>query len=210
MAVPNYVETVIRLAREYPQEWAEAHRGGPNTEAFAKRVAWTLHQMDSRIGLCGQRGDPNVLGDDSLVYRGEGAQWDPTDGNRPVAVIDFIVGAGGDNPQPGWGTFPNFPHAAAWVKPLPVGDGWVTPKPPAVKPCPDPKAHEPVPPYPDENTFWRAYELAVVGAYAAKGREIDSQSFRWFTRVAYDLVAKRMPPDEAAAAHLAELKRALG
>jgi hypothetical protein len=207
MSLPNYVETVRRLAAEYPSEWNAAHRGGPDTEDFAKRLAWTLHQMDPRVGLCGQYGDPSRIGDDSLVIRVPGyPQWDPTDNNRDVAVVDFIIGAGGSNPQPGWQAFPNLPHLAAWVQPKPVGASV-----PAPKPCPDPKAHEPkpVPPYPDEPTFWAAYESSVVDAYRAVGREIDSQSFRWFTRVAYDIAAKGIDPVDAAARHLAALKAAL-
>jgi hypothetical protein len=202
--IPNYLETVARLAREHPQEWRDAHTSSPNTEAFIRRLAFTLNQMDPNVGLNGKRGNPNDISDDVIaIYTAEGSVVDRS-GLR-MEIIDVIAGAGGPNPQPSWAAVGG-PSPGAWVKPQPVGT-----IPPVVKPCPDPKAHEPKPPvpYPDETTFWRAYELAVVEAYRARGREIDSQSFRWFTRVAHDIAAHRMNPEEAAAKHLQELQRAL-
>jgi hypothetical protein len=206
LSVPNYREDVAHAASRYPNEWRSAHTGGADTEAFIRLLARDLHAIDSRIGLNGKRGNPDDLSDDALCFKGEGAQYDPTNGNSPVSVIDVIGGAGGPNPVPQWTTFSDR-HAGAWVKPS--GSVIIVPAP---KPCPDPSAHVPKPPvpYPDEPTFWAAYELSVVAAYAEKGRPLDSQAFRWFTRVAYDIAAHRMDPIAAAAKHLAALKLALG
>lgn len=131
--IPNYQATVADLARRYPQEWAQAHTGGQNTEAFIRRLAWTLYQVDPRIGLNGKRGNPNDISDDALNYAGEasGGDYDPTRNNAPCTVIDVIGGAGGPNPVPTW-NHPLTPAAAAWVQPQPVedGDGPVDPPPP--------------------------------------------------------------------------------
>lgn len=64
-------------------------------------------------------------------------------------------------------------------------------------------------PYPNENTFWLAYETRVKALYNAVGREPDLQAFRWFTRPSYDIGAG-MRTEDARGKHLLELARALG
>jgi len=131
MAVPNALHVVSELARQFPQEWRDAHNpsgGGPHTEAFIKRLAWVLHStVDPRFGLNGKRGNPNDLSDDALNYKGEGPGHDPTNGNAPVTVIDCIGGAGGPNPTPSWQVFDTLPGPGAWVQPQAVG---IAPPPP--------------------------------------------------------------------------------
>lgn len=143
MSIPNYQSTVAALAAQYPAEWRAAHTGGPQTEAFIRRLAWVLHQQDPRVGLNGKRGNPVDISDDALCYDGvsEKGDTDPTRGGAPVTVIDCIVAAGGPNPQPAWGAVgPATPQPhAAWVQPQPVG-GEVpgpSPTPPAPTPPPD-------------------------------------------------------------------------
>lgn len=125
MSIPNCVHIVADLAQRYPQEWKKAHNpsgGGPETEAFIRRLAYVLHTtVDKRFGLNGKRGNPNDLSDDALNWRGEGPGNDPTNGNQPVTVIDVINGAGGPNPQPAWQVFDQLPGPGAWVQPQPVG-----------------------------------------------------------------------------------------
>lgn len=134
MSVPNCQHVVADLAAKFPDEWRKAHNpsgGGPETEAFIRRLAWVLHStVDARFGLNGKRGNPNDLSDDALNFKGEGPGHDPTDGDRPVTVIDCIGGAGGPNPTPVWQVFDTLPGPGAWVKPEPVGDA-VAPPPPA-------------------------------------------------------------------------------
>lgn len=133
MSIPNYRDVVADLARAHPDEWHAAHRGGPDTEAFIRRLAWVLYQRDPRVGLNGKRGNPNDISDDALCYDGvsEKGDTDPTRGGVPVTVLDVIGGAGGPNPTPQWGAVgPATPHPyAAWVQPQPVGGEVPTPEP---------------------------------------------------------------------------------
>lgn len=128
MAIPDCRDVVSRLAAQYPDEWKKAHNpsgGGPETEAFIRRVAYVLHStVDPHFGLTGKRGNPNDISDDALCYDGISVlgDRDPTRGNAPVTVIDVIGGAGGPNPTVTWSAVGPAP-LAAWVKPEPVGSG---------------------------------------------------------------------------------------
>lgn len=145
MAIPNCTDVIERLAREYPAEWRKAHNpsgGGPETEAFIRRVAWVLHStVDQRFGLNGKRGNYNDISDDVVNWFGEGPGTDPKTGS-PVTVIDVILGAGGPDPRVQWGIIDS-PGPGGWVKPEPVGGsssgggGTPLPAPPSTPPAPD-------------------------------------------------------------------------
>lgn len=147
MAIPNCQHIVEQLSREFPDEWRKAHNpsgGGPETEAFIRRLAWVLHTTVSpNFGLNGKRGVYSDLSDDVVNWIGEGPGHDPATG-RPVTVIDVIGGAGGPDPRPMWMPFSDLPGPGGWVKPGPVdgassGGGGTppTPAPPAPVPGPD-------------------------------------------------------------------------
>jgi len=124
MAIPNCQSIVADLAGKFPDEWRAAHTGGPDTEAFIRRLAHVLHTtVDARFGLNGKRGNPHDLSDDALNFKGEGPGHDPTDGNRPVTVIDVIAAAGSPDARPSWQVFSDLPGPGAWVKPESVGSG---------------------------------------------------------------------------------------
>lgn len=136
MSIPNHQNIVSELAAQYPDEWRAAHTGGPQTEAFIRRLAWVLHQRDPRFGLNGKRGNYDDISDDVVNYIGEGPGHDPRTG-QPVTVIDVIVAAGGPNPQPAWNAI-NQPGPGGWVQPQPV-DGEPVPQPtPTPTPTPSP------------------------------------------------------------------------
>lgn len=139
MAIPNCQHIVADLAAQYPQEWQQAHRGGPQTEAFIRRLAWVLHStVDAGFGLLGQYGDPNRIADDAIMYLGEGPGIDKGTG-RPQSGFDVIGGAGGPDPRPVWQDISGS-GAAIWVKPQPVGgrvDGGTPPPPPPPPPAVD-------------------------------------------------------------------------
>jgi hypothetical protein len=143
MAIPNCKHVVERLKAEFPQEWATAHFGGPGTEDFIKRLAWVLNtQVDPKFGLLGQRGDPRVLADDAILYRGEGPGHDPTNGNQPVSAFDVIGSAGSTAASPAW-NFINLPGPAAWVQPQAVGGSPIPTPVPVPTPAP-PSSNQPV------------------------------------------------------------------
>jgi hypothetical protein len=144
MSVPNYRDEVAAAAARYPDAWRAAHTGGADTERFIRLLAADLHAIDNRIGLNGKRGNPNDISDDALCFRGEGPQYDPTNGNQPVSVIDVIGSAGwipGEKePFPAWGTYSDR-HAGAWVQPEAVSvpnPGPVVPNPGTPAPVPQP------------------------------------------------------------------------
>ena len=145
MAIPNCERIIRDLAAQYPDEWRKAHNpsgGGPETEAFIRRVAWVLYSTVSpRFGLNGKRGNYNDISDDVVNWLGEGPGTDPATG-QPVTVIDVIAGAGGPDPKVYWGLIDS-PGPGGWVKPEPVGDsssgggGTPLPAPPSTPPAPD-------------------------------------------------------------------------
>lgn len=65
--------------------------------------------------------------------------------------------------------------------------------------------------YPDEPTWWKAYEGQVQARYAQAGRPFPdtAEAFRWFSRCGYD-IGEGMGPEAAAAKHLRELEQELG
>lgn len=130
MSIPNCESVVARLAAAFPDEWRAAHTGGPDTEAFIRRLAYELHTtVDKRFGLNGKRGNPNDISDDALNFRGEGPGNDPTNGNSPITVIDVIAAAGSPDARPSWQVFDTLPGPGAWVKPQPVGSATPVPVP---------------------------------------------------------------------------------
>lgn len=134
MSIPNCESVVARIAAAFPEEWRAAHTGGPDTEAFIRRLAYELHTtVDKRFGLNGKRGNPNDISDDALNFRGESTlgDVDPTNGNQPVTVIDVIGAAGTSDARPTWNHVgPATPNPfGAWVKPQPVGSATPVPVP---------------------------------------------------------------------------------
>jgi hypothetical protein len=206
MSVPNYRDEVAAAAARYPHEWRNAHTGGADTEAFIRLLARDLHAIDPRVGLNGKRGNPNDLSDDALNYKGEGAQFDPTNGDSPVSVIDVIGGAGGPNPSPQWTTFPDR-HPGAWVKP----SGAIA-VPPPVKPCPDPSAHvvKPKPQYPADEGVWDAALAALEKDMAKKGQALNPASGRWVARTIWRVVHEGMSLEASIAKSQAEWRAVLG
>jgi hypothetical protein len=133
--IPDLRHVVENMRITYPALWGVAHTGQSGSGEFIVKVASALHAVDGRFGLNGKRGDPRVLSEDAVCFRGfaAGGDYDPTDGGAPVTVIDVIAGAGGPNPSVAW-MYPLTPSAAAWVKPPTVTAGGATP--PGVAPPP--------------------------------------------------------------------------
>lgn len=188
--VPNFQPIVERLARQYPQEWKDAHTGNARTEDFVRIVAWELHKLDPKVGLNGKRGNYEDISDDVINYFGEGPGFDPKT-NSPITVVDFIARAGAKPPDPPpyvtWQPFSNLPGPGAWVKPT---DPFKTPLPEIPKPV------EPVkPPYPGDN-YWKDFGKVLADDYHKK-QEMDGDSVIWAGRVIWDHVVNGMKLEEA-------------
>ena len=182
MAVPNMLAEVERLKSKFPQAWKDAHTGNANSEGFIKLLAAHLHAMNPAFGLNGKRGNPQDISDDAINFKGEGADFDPTDGNAPRTVIDVIGGAGGPNPFPTWAIVTNAatPVGAAWVQPgPPINIPTPTPTPPP--PPPKPK----YPPYPADESVFDAVGTAMFADFAEAHQAPNPQMIRWAFRVAY-------------------------
>ena len=83
---------------------------------------------------------------------------------------------------------------------------------PAPVPVP-PAPVKPSYPYPDEATFWKAFQDRMRKAYSDAGRAFpdpnDADAFRRFSRCGYD-IGMGMDPAKAADKHIAELRSELG
>lgn len=116
------------------------------------------------------------------------------------------------------------PHQRLDTQPRPLAlDGQVfiavtprphlPPAPPVVVPPVVVPPVKPSYPYPDENTFWQAFQDRMRKAYSDKGRAFpdpnDPDAFRRFARAGYD-IGMGMEPNAAATKHINALRQELG
>lgn len=181
--IPNLLSEVEACKKAHPVEWANAHTGTAQTDDFIKLLAARCHAIDPRFGNNGKRGNPMDISDDALCFKGEGADFDPTDGNAPRTVIDVIGAAGSPSAVPTWAivTNPQKPVGAAWVQPGPSAP------PPHV--CPPPF----IPDY--EALGGDAWFRAEVGVplqadMALAGQPLNDGSSVWFSRPIFDCIAE--------------------
>jgi len=164
--------------------------------AFVDACVSTLHGIDENFGhLKKKPGQTQVHGhgEDATLYKF-------TDGT--AQAVDFIGGAGGPNPQPGWGvdsSGPIYKHSD-WIDPTQHASAPLTAPPPG-----------PAFPYPDENSSGKAFLARIKQAYTDAGRPFpdptDHDSFKHFVRYGYS--AHEMPELKAADKHVAELRAQL-
>ena len=164
--------------------------------AFVDACVSTLHGIDKNFGhLKKKPGQTQVHGhgEDATLYKF---------GDGTAQAVDFIGGAGGPNPQPGWGvdsSGPIYKHSD-WLDPT--------------EHVPTLAAPPPIPsfPYPDENSAGRAFLTRIKQAYTDARRPFpdpnDQDGFRHFVRYGYS--AHEMPELQAADKHVAELRAQLG
>lgn len=102
--------------------------------------------------------------------------------NNKAQAVDFIIGAGGPNPGPGWGgdAEPLYTHADAH-NPEDHGLGSAAPPPPVQ-----------IPSYAQlgDDAFFRAMVGVPLQAdYLAAGQQLNDGSSVWFSRTVYRLMA---------------------
>lgn len=195
MSVPNY-QNVPRALFDtglYNLKTADGHA------AFTDAVVTTLHGLDARFGHL--RKTP---GQSQIHGHGEDAVLYLADEPGQSQAVDFIGGAGGSNPQPGWMVDAPRYSASDWIDPF--DHGLEQPPAPVCPPIP------PTFPYPDENTTGKAFQARVKQAYDDANRPFpdpnDQDAFRHFMRYGYS--CRSMPEPEAANKHVKELRAQLG
>lgn len=201
--IPNKRSVVEQLARDNPNTFACAHTEAACTANFVKLVACKLNPEPSegKWGLNGKRGNPNDLSLDVIDYRGEGNGTDPTDGNKPVAIIDIIVGAGGATPSVGWNVIAE-PGPGAWIRPRCKGDVWD-----AAEPTPPPVVIKP--PYPGD-PHGTAIGEALFADYLAAGQPANTGMGVWFWRTAWDAAVEGLTTEASIKKHRNEWRAILG
>lgn len=189
--VPDYSADIRKMYDTRLFDLRTEHGQGAFTDACVSM----LHGRDEAWGhLIKKPGQTAVHdhGEDSALYLFD-------DGT--AKAVDFIGGAGGPNPMPGWIVDNQTPYKEA---------DWHDPTDHGIRE----QAPSPVPqfPYPDENTAGRAFTSRMSRAYSDAGRKFpdpnDADAFRHPMRFGYS--SHEMPEQQAADKHIAELRTQLG
>lgn len=131
-------------------------------------------------------------------------------------VLDLVNGAGapGANIPPRYAVDdlkPRRPHNK-WTKPKALTADELDYLLDGAEPEPLPPQTLPGFPYPDESTFWKAFQDRVKAAYNSVQRPFpdpnDSDAFRRFSRCGYD--CRTQEPQAMADKHIQELRQELG
>lgn len=163
--------------------------------AFVDAVLSTLHAKDKNWRhLKKSAGQTNIHrhAEDAALYL-------LPDGK--AQAVDFVGGAGGTNPQPGWivDTF-IYKHSDAHDP----EDHGLENRPPVVVP-------PQFPPYPQPETIVDGAGEALFADFAEAGQNPNPQMFRFAFRVAYDWLTKNVASLEASVAkHRKEWRQLLG
>lgn len=165
--------------------------------AFVDAVVSTLHGIDEAWGHL-----KKSAGQSQLHKHAEDAALFKLGDGRAQAV-DFIAGAGGPNPGPGWGVDEPRYKDADWFNPTEHNGSSGCPA------CPPVQVEYG---YPDENTDGKSFQDRVQRAYVEAGRAFpdpnDRDAFRHFMRFGYS--SRHLGAKAAADKHVAELRADLG
>ena len=190
MSVPNYSNVPVQLFNTGLFNLKTEDGQG----AFTDAVVATLHGIDERFGHLKKNPSQSHVhghGEDSVVYLSD------TPGQSQA--VDFIGGAGGPNPQPGWIVDAPRYSASDWRDPFDHGYEIIIEIPPPT-----------YPPYPGDAVFDAVGEV-LFADYAAAGQAPNPQMGRWFGRVTYDWLAEVVPTlDASIQKHRAEWRAILG
>jgi hypothetical protein len=122
--MPNRLDVVAQVKAAHPAEW-----DAREDLRFIKRLAWTLHQIDSRFGLLGKR-QTDVIAADTITFLNPTV--DPQLAPELSCEAADVIGASHTaNAQPAWNpiTVPvrEGGAGAKWIKPQPVGNEFPPP-----------------------------------------------------------------------------------
>lgn len=184
-----------------PAAWEELKVLGQKSRTFINLVSMSLMNAGIPAGVNLKRGGPEESIDVIALPNATGAK-DSTGKFSGLELIDLVGGAEGPNPSLIWGDATPATIAAG------VSGGW---KAGSLSPTPGPS---PTPsfPYPDETTYWKAFQDSVKRIYKEAGRDFpdpnDMDAFRRFSRCGYE--CRGMEASKAAEKHLKELRQELG
>ena len=148
--------------------------------AFTDACVAALHALDERWGhLKKHRGQTAVHGhgEDSALYR--------SDEPGQSQAVDFIGGAGGPNPQPGWMVDAPRYSESDWVDPFDhrIGEAAPAPLPPFI------------PSYGqlgDDAFFREKIGKPLEDDMMAAGQSLNDGSAVWFSRTTYEILTEAL------------------
>ena len=148
--------------------------------AFTDAVVACLHASDERWGHLKKNPGQSHLhhhGEDSALYLSD------TDGQSQA--VDFIGGAGGPNPQPGWIVDAPRYSAKDWIDPFDHHIGDVAPPPPAPF----------IPSYGqlgDDAFFRTQIGVPLQADMQQAGQALNDGSSVWFSRTTYEILTEAL------------------
>lgn len=186
MSIPDFKPLITPLTTRFAGAWAKAQAAHDDGE-FNARVCAVLHYEHglANVGRNGKRGDPKVLSKDIINWKGEGPNYDPTNGHAPCTIVDFIAGHESSSAKIDQ-FYPDPNGPGAWVKPLTLAQIDA-----GEQPNPQPPAFQ-FPSYSElgDDAFFRAaigVPLNQDARYA--GEPMNDGSSVWFSRGIYRIMA---------------------
>jgi hypothetical protein len=148
--------------------------------AFTDAVVACLHASDQRWGHL--KKNP---GQSHLHHHGEDSALYLSDVDGESQAVDFIGGAGGANPQPGWIVDAPRYSAKDWIDPFDHRIGAAAPIPPAPF----------IPSYGElgDDAFFRGQiGVPLQADMLQKGQTLNEGSSVWFSRATYEILAEAL------------------
>ena len=191
--------TIAGMVRDAnPAAWNELKVHGQTSRTYINLVSMALINANIPGGVNLKRGGPTESIDAIALPNASGAK-DSTGKYPGLEIIDIVGGAEGPNPSLTWGDVTQITMDTG------NSGGW---KAGSVSGTPPPQTF----PYPDEPTYWKAFQDSMKRIYAEAGRQFpdpnDADAFRRFSRCGYD--CRGMDAMKAAEKHLKELRAELG
>lgn len=148
--------------------------------AFTDAVVACLHANDERWGHL-----KKSSGQSNLHHHAEDSALYLSDADGQSQAVDFIGGAGGPNPQPGWIVDEPRYSATDWIDPFDhrIGEAAPAPLPPYI------------PSYGqlgDDAFFRTQIGVPLQADMLLKGQPLNDGSSVWFSRTTYEILAESM------------------
>lgn len=195
--------TIARMVKDAnPAAWEEVKVHGQKSRRFINLVSMSCINAGIPAGVNLKRGGPEESLDALALPNATGAR-DSMNKFPGLEIVDIVVSAERADARIDW-----VDVTQATIDGGTIG-GWKAGSLVTQPPQPPPA---PMFPYPDEVIYGLAFQAGVKRAYNDAGRQFpdpnDSDAFRHFIRLGYSF--RVMPPQEAIAKHLKELRAQLG